>query len=113
MSNGPKLLSPRPGVRGMSDLQYAAYCGDLEAVRYWLTQGADVDAADDFGWTALHWNARMACSPGERESIVRELVAAGADPNKRDKDGKSVLDNATEATASQSILKALRSLGAV
>jgi ankyrin repeat protein len=112
MSDRPKLFSPKPGSRGMDELQYAAYCGDLEAVQYWLAEGVDACAADDFGWTALHWNGRMACTPGERNAIIEALVAAGADVNQRDRQGKTVLDNAVEATAPEPMLDLLRSLGA-
>ena len=96
----------------MDELQYAAYCGDIEGIRHWLAEGADVCAADDFGWTALHWNARMACTPGKRDDIIRVLVAAGGDVNRRDKQGKSVLANAIEATAPESMIELLRSLNA-
>ena len=112
MSDRPRLFSPKAGSRGMDDLQYAAYCGDLEGVHYFLAEGSDVVAADDFGWTALHWNCRMACTPGSRNAIIEVLVSAGADINQRDKDGKTVLGNAIEATAPESMIRLLKSLGA-
>jgi ankyrin repeat protein len=113
MADRPDLSSPQAGARGMDELQYAAYCGDDEAVRYWLASGADPRAVDDFGCTALHWNVRMACAGGgDRVAIIRALIEAGADPNHRDNEGNTVLASAIEATASGRILEALRSYGA-
>jgi ankyrin repeat protein len=83
----------------MDELQYAAYCGDVEGVRFFLAKGLDSKAFDDFGYTALHWNVRMACTPGERCAIVDELVAAGADVNHLDHGGLSVMDSALDVTA--------------
>ncbi len=56
-----------------SPLADAAARGDLEAVRSLLRGGADVDAPQGDGMTALHWAA-------ERDAVemLRTLVAAGA-----------------------------------
>ena len=97
----------------MDGLQFAGYCGDLVAVKKHLAQGADVHASDDFGYTALHWNARMACSgSSDRVAIVRILIEAGADPNGRDKSGATVLESAIEATAPADHIGELKSHGA-
>jgi len=112
MNDRSRLFHPSPGSRGMDELQYAAYCGDSEAVRDLLAQGADPTSVDDFGYTALTWNIRMACATGDRVPIISILIAAGADPNHLDKQGNSVLANAIEATASEKILELLKSHGA-
>jgi uncharacterized protein len=52
----------------------AAMRGDLEAIRSLLRQGADVNAAQSDGMTALHW----AADRGDRE-MTEVLVYAGAD----------------------------------
>lgn len=96
----------------MDELQYAAYCGDFDSVQRLLAAGADPTAADDFGFTALHWTVRMACAGGNRVPIVHALVRAGADPNHRDREGQSVLESAEEATADDALMEALRSCGA-
>ncbi|MDE3007301.1 MAG: ankyrin repeat domain-containing protein, partial [Gemmatimonadota bacterium] len=51
----------------------AAMRGDIEAVRSLLRSGADVNAAQGDGMTALHWAARL----GQRE-LAEVLVFAGA-----------------------------------
>ncbi len=107
-----QLFSPRAGMRGMDELQFAAYCGSLEVVKVLLGAGADVAASDDFGCTALHWNLRMACAPGDRFGVAEALLNAGADVNHRDGEGNSVLDAAEAATAPPRLLALLRSRGA-
>ncbi|MBI1736815.1 MAG: ankyrin repeat domain-containing protein [Candidatus Rokubacteria bacterium] len=52
----------------------AVSAGDLEAVRRWLASGADVDARDEHGQTAL-----MLAAHGGHAAIVEVLVASGAD----------------------------------
>src|SRR5687767_11035898 len=54
----------------------AAMRGDLEAVRALLKQGAEVNAAQGDGMTALHWAAEQ----GSVE-MARMLVFAGAEPD--------------------------------
>ena len=97
----------------MDDLQYAAYCGDLEAVTALLAKGANPSAADDFGFTALHWNARMARTGGNRVGVAQALLAAGANPNHRDNDSKTVLSNAIDATAHSDLIELLKENGAI
>ena len=53
----------------------AAMKGDIEAVRALLKDGADVNAAQGDGMTALHWAAEA----GDME-LVGMLLYAGANP---------------------------------
>lgn len=62
-----------PAERGDSPVADAAERGDLEAVRELLRQGADPNAAQNDGMTALHW----AAAENEAE-IARTLLYAGA-----------------------------------
>ena len=56
----------------------AAYGGSLEVVRFLIEKGADINARDDRGETALHSAAR-----GGSLKAVRFLVEKGADINAR------------------------------
>jgi ankyrin repeat protein len=51
---------PRPGVDeyGRKELHHAAVSGDLEKVRALIASGADINAQDDNGFTALHFAAQ-------------------------------------------------------
>jgi len=53
MDDKPLHWSPKAGENGMTELHYAAYCQDLEAVRHWVEQGYDVNQKTDAGWTPL------------------------------------------------------------
>jgi ankyrin repeat protein len=54
-------------------LHYAALADDTAAVRTLLSQGADPDAADRQGFTALHLAAQQGAN-----SAAAALLAAGA-----------------------------------
>ncbi|EPT05608.1 hypothetical protein FOMPIDRAFT_1103033, partial [Fomitopsis schrenkii] len=56
--------------------------GALDIVRYLVDQKADVDRADNSGWTAL----QIAASAGH-EDVVRELLGAGANVNHKNDKG--------------------------
>jgi len=60
----------------------AAEEGNIEAVKQRLAEGADANAKNNFGETALH----KASAEGHRE-IVELLVANGADVNVKDRNG--------------------------
>lgn len=87
----PQLFSPGPGKRGMTELHYAAYCGDPDAVAEYLTHGMKVDSKDDAGYTPLHWAVDMAMANHAPERVMAVLLDAGADINARDNDGNTVL----------------------
>lgn len=65
----------------------AVAAAQSKAVLEWLVRaGADVNAADDFGRTAL-----LAASAASAQEPVRFLLASGADVRARQKDGQGVL----------------------
>jgi ankyrin repeat protein len=70
--------------RGTTPLMMAAAYGSSDAMNILVTAGADVNAKNDFGATALHWCA------GDLEK-VRLLVDKGADVNTRSKMGRTPL----------------------
>ena len=83
---------------GRSPLHYAArgrsvhtatYASSVECVELLLRYGAQVDVADDDGNTPL-----MLAAERGYPDIVRTLLAAGADPELRNTDGRRALDSA-------------------
>ncbi|MAQ64688.1 MAG: hypothetical protein CL503_05245 [Actinobacteria bacterium] len=68
----------------------AAESGDINQTKHLITHGADVNATDKHGRTALHEAAYY----GNLE-IVKALVIAGADINAKDNVGLTPLINAT------------------
>jgi ankyrin repeat protein len=68
------------------ELHDAAAIGNLAGVRQFLEQGADVNAKDELGRTALIW-----ASYNEHTDTVKLLIEKGADINARDSDGQTAL----------------------
>ena len=92
MNNEPKptLFRPRVGKRGMTQLHYDAYCGNLEGLLWCLENGFDVNETDDYrGYTPLHWLADMAAVDGPRVDMLRALVAKGAELNRLSNTGQT------------------------
>ena len=91
-SGKPTLFQPAVGKRGMTQLHYDAYCGNMEGLVWCLKNGMEVNATDTYrGYTAAHWLADMAAVEGPRVEMLRELVRHGADINKRTPDGTTPL----------------------
>jgi len=84
---------------------YAAAHGSPEAVRILIAAGADVNAANAFGATALMWGI----TDPEK---VRLLVAAGADVKARSKMGRTPLWLAAANDGSSATVKMLLERGA-
>ena len=63
-------------------LHEAAACGNVPRIDKCLKRGASVNARDDKGNTPLHYAYFH-----NREDVVDRLIAYGADPTIRNKDG--------------------------
>ncbi|CAF4201598.1 unnamed protein product, partial [Rotaria socialis] len=68
-----------------------AECGSLDGIRCWIREGADIDAADAYGYTPLI-NAAML----GRADIVKVLIDAGADIQKPGQFGYTALHAAAQ-----------------
>ncbi|HEX6986909.1 MAG TPA: ankyrin repeat domain-containing protein [Planctomycetaceae bacterium] len=87
-------------------LANAAERGDGAAVRAFLEQGTDVNAAQADGMTALHWAAYR-----DDEEAVRRLLERGADPNAANRYGVRPLSLAC-TNGSEAVVELLLDAGA-
>ena len=72
-------------------LHAAAAAKEIDIVRILLDRGADPNARQQVGYTAL-----MECARGGRDDMVSLLLEHGADPALRSDDGKSASDLARD-----------------
>ena len=95
-----ELFSPASGKEGMTDLHYAAYCGDAQLLSQCLSKGMDPNKKDKYrGYTALHWLADMAAAGGDdRAQMAAELLRHGADTSLKSDGGYTAKQLALEAS---------------
>ncbi|KAF9576584.1 hypothetical protein EC968_006931 [Mortierella alpina] len=72
---------------GITPLIYAACFGHTAVIFMLLDAGAQIDARDNFGWTALIW-----ATNNKHEHIVRLLLEHGASPAAQTLKGRTVAD---------------------
>ena len=109
------LFRPGVGKRGMTELHYAAYCGDQNELVRALDAGLDPNARDQYrGYTATHWLADMAATGGPRVQMLELLVERGADLDLKSNDGECALSLAVAAgnAGGEQLAAELVSLGA-
>jgi ankyrin repeat protein len=96
------------------DLLVAAQKGNVAGVTAALAAGADINARDSNGWTALQTAAanRDMVEFTKTQDIVKLLIEKGADVNARDKYGGTALIWATSVTHPIEIAKLLIAAGA-
>ena len=88
----PVLFSPGPGKRGMTELHFAAYCGDQDELVRCLAAGMDPNKKDEYrGYTPLHWLADMAATGGPRIEMLSILAKCGVDLDSQTFDGDTTL----------------------
>jgi ankyrin repeat protein len=76
-----------PLVADEDTLQTASKGDPLDAIRLFVRAGADVNAANDLGFTALHYAAQ-----GGRNKIVEFLATNGGNLNLKNRNDKTPLD---------------------
>ncbi|RNF10591.1 ankyrin [Trypanosoma conorhini] len=76
---------------GGSALITACERGHVEMVNMLINAGVNVDHVNDFGWTALLEVLELGGDDLDHVEITRALLAAGADVNLADKEGRSPL----------------------
>jgi ankyrin repeat protein len=86
LDHGAELLA-KERSSGCDSLTFACLSGKADAVRALLKKGADVDAADRLGRTAL-----MAAAALGNSKAVRLLLSHGANPNTESKLGTTAAD---------------------
>jgi ankyrin repeat protein len=91
--------------RGITPLMYAAEIGSLEAMRLLVDRGADVNAQNAFGSTALMWSVSDAAK-------VRLLLDHGAQVNTVAKSGRTALIVAAFTNPSAEVVRLLLAKGA-
>ncbi|KAJ7630840.1 ankyrin repeat-containing domain protein [Roridomyces roridus] len=91
----------RPKDEDDGTLQGLAVSNDLEGLTVLLQKNPDLNATDEYGYTALH----LASDRGHL-AIVELLLKNGADRTIKDEDGLSALELA-EAAGHQSVVKLL------
>jgi ankyrin repeat protein len=93
------------GAAGVTPLMYAALYGDTLALVELLDKGADPNAKNDAGATALLWGVDSA-------EATRVLLEHGADPDVRSADGLTPLMMAASHIGSVDVVKMLLDHGA-
>jgi ankyrin repeat protein len=109
--DGPDQPNPQ-GYQGinlrtqLTPLMLAAHDGNPSIARHLLKAGAEVNAVDGGGVTALHWAVKR-----DRKELVDFLLEAGAEPNTKDRLGLTPLWTAA-SLGRESVVRALLERGA-
>lgn len=68
--------------------------GHVETVQILIDAGVPVNHVNNLGWTAMQEAILLNSGGPRQQEVVRLLLAAGADPNIRDPEGRTALQNA-------------------
>jgi hypothetical protein len=84
-AEGYGVCAPMTGLRSRKHsttaLHVAALCGEVRSVEVLLEAGADVNARDSRGDTALHSALELSNAPVRRAQVLDALLRRGAEPN--------------------------------
>ena len=96
-------------ARGETPLYLAAHHGDIGVIQTLIDAGADVNAQNRIGDTAL----RLAALLAEDVAVIQALLDAGADPNSQDEGGMFPLESAAFGNDNfPAVMEALLTAGA-
>jgi ankyrin repeat protein len=112
----PALFSPEVGKRGMTQLHFNAYCGNLPGLIWCLKRRMSPNKRDRYrGYSATHWLADMAALDGPRVEMLKALFEHGADVNLESENGKTplMLARAAGSKLGKQLAKELIRLGAI
>lgn len=68
--------------------------GHTDTVRILIAAGVPVNHVNNLGWTAMQEAILLNNGGPNQQDVVRQLLAAGADPDIRDPEGRTALQNA-------------------
>ncbi|WP_159823982.1 ankyrin repeat domain-containing protein [Arthrobacter sp. 9AX] len=68
--------------------------GHVETVQILIGAGVPVNHVNNLGWTAMQEAILLNTGGPRQQEVVRLLLEAGADPNIRDREGRTALQNA-------------------
>ena len=68
--------------------------GHTDTVRILIAAGVPVNHVNNLGWTAMQEAILLNNGGQNQQDVVRQLLAAGADPDIRDPQGRTALQNA-------------------
>ena len=91
LRQGAQLEWRDPSQFGMTALAIACACGSYEAAEALCAHGAELDTRDNYQRTLL-----MLAAMQGHPKICAMLLALGADPSLKNKDGKTALDIARD-----------------
>ena len=80
----------------------------MDTVRILIAAGVPVNHVNNLGWTAMQEAILLNNGGPRQQEVVRQLLAAGADPDIRDPQGRTALENA-ERLGFGDIAKLIRS----
>jgi ankyrin repeat protein len=68
--------------------------GHVETVQILIRAGVPVNHVNNLGWTAMQEAILLNTGGPRQQEVVRLLLEAGADPDLRDREGRTALQNA-------------------
>jgi ankyrin repeat protein len=98
LAAAPSVLAQKSADSSASPLHWAAHNNDLSAVKRLLSEGADPNLANRFGFTPLHEAAIV-----RNAAMLELLLEAGGDANATFGEGETVLMTAARAGDAESV----------